>query len=77
MTNLTTHTRPEERPDWQQEEVGMLAIEYRYRRTPINPAGANLPVYRVKAGSRPHPWPESKQQVPADDFLMKRITEQT
>lgn len=56
------------------EEVGMLVIEYRYRHTPINPAGASLPVYRVKAPSRPHPWPETKQ-VQAGDFIVKRFEE--
>lgn len=65
MTDLATHTDPAERPDWQQEPVVVLSIEYRYRRTPI---------YRVKAPSRPHPWPQSKQ-APTDDFIMKHFTE--
>lgn len=64
-----THTDPAERPDWQRD---LPLTEYRYRRTPINPAGAALPVYRVPAGSRPHPWPQSKQP---SDFITKRFTE--
>lgn len=71
MTDIATHTRPEERPDWQRD---MRLTEYRYRRTAINPAGAALPVHRVKAISRPHPWPQTKQ-VQDGDFITKRFTE--
>lgn len=67
--SLPIYANPAEAPDWQREQP----VEYRYRRTAINPSGAALPVYRVKAASRPHPWPQSKFQ--SADFLTKRFTE--
>lgn len=91
-----THTRPEERPDWQRvpEEAMRIeaayqqmrnrghyhvaslehgvetADEWRYRRL-----AAIKPRIRVPAVSRPHPWPQSKQQAPADDFTTRMVEE--
>lgn len=70
---LPIYANPAEAPDWMREQQGCRQVGERE----CYPRGfARMrPVYRVKASSRPHPWPPSKQQ-PAQDFIIKRFIEQ-
>ena len=70
MSGLPTYANPAEAPDWQRELVGVATVWH----GPHHPV--RRPVYRVPAPSRPHPWPESKQMPPSDDFTKHFIEQQ-
>lgn len=57
---VAIHTDPAERPDWQrcrQSGTSLRMFEFDYYDGRRAIMYRTLPVYRVPAGSRPHPWP--------------------